>query len=262
MSIEIHGVQAVEKLRRAGEAAAATLARIGERLRPGISTKQIDLWVREHTREQGGRPSQLGYHGFPASVCTSRNEVVCHGVPNERDVLVDGDIVNVDVTTELDGYHGDTSATFLIGEVSRERAELVEVARRCRDAGISVVREGARLGDIGAAIVELAKAHGYSVVQEYCGHGIGRSMHAAPQVSHVGVRGSGPRLRAGMAITIEPMINLGTRHVRLLPDEWTVVTEDGKPSAQFEHTLVVTRAGAEIMTKLPARQSDSRSPLP
>lgn len=251
MSIEIHGVEAVEKMRRAGRAAAATLAHVGERLRAGISTKQIDLWVREHTKSLGGRPSQLGYHGFPASVCTSRNEVVCHGIPNERDVLVDGDIVNVDVTTELDGYHGDTSATFAIGEVSKERLDLLEVARRCRDAGISVVRDGARLGDIGAAIVELAKAHGYGVVQEYCGHGIGRSMHAAPQVSHVGVRGVGPRLRAGMAITIEPMINLGTRHVRLLPDEWTVVTDDGRPSAQFEHTIVVTRAGAEIMTKLP-----------
>jgi methionyl aminopeptidase len=165
-------------------------------------------------------------------------------------MLEPGDIVNVDVTTNLDGYHGDTSATFVIGEASAEARKLVDVARRCRDAGVAVVREGARLGDIGAAIEELAKKEGMSVVTELGGHGIGRSMHADPHVPHTGRRGSGLRLRAGMAITIEPMVNLGGAAVRFLDDGWTVVTEDGSLSAQFEHSLVVTRDGCEITTLL------------
>jgi methionyl aminopeptidase len=251
MSVEIHGPRAREALRRAGRAAAATLAHVAGRLAAGVSTADIDRWVREDTSRRGGRPSQLGYHGFPAAVCTSRNQVVCHGIPRPDVILEAGDIVNVDVTTDLDGWHGDTSATFLVGEVDAERRRLVDVARRCRDAGVAVVRDGARLGDIGAAISEIARGEGFSVVTAFGGHGIGRTMHAPPHVSHAGVAGTGMRLRAGMALTIEPMINMGSPHVRTLDDGWTVVTEDGLPSAQFEHTVLVLEDGCEVLT-LPA----------
>ncbi|UQA60657.1 type I methionyl aminopeptidase [Polyangium aurulentum] len=250
MAIEIHGNGAIERLRRAGRAAAETLALVGTRIRPGITTAQIDAWVREDTARRGGRPSQLGYHGFPAAVCTSRNEVVCHGIPRPDVVLENGDIVNVDVTTELDGYHGDTSATFIVGDASAEARHVVDVARRCRDAGVAVVREGARFGDIGAAIEELARREGCAIVREYGGHGIGRKMHQSPHVHHTGARGTGPRFRIGMAFTIEPMVNLGTEDVRRLPDGWTVVTADGRLSAQFEHTVLVTPDGHEVLTAL------------
>ncbi|MEO7329889.1 MAG: type I methionyl aminopeptidase, partial [Minicystis sp.] len=206
MAIEIFGPRHLGALRRAGRAAAGTLAAVATRLQPGVSTADIDRWVREDTARRGGTPSQLGYKGFPAAVCTSRNHVVCHGIPKPSERLAPGDIVNVDVTTCLDGFHGDTSATFCIGEPSPEARRLVEVARRCRDAGVAVVREGARLGDIGAAIEALARAEGCSVVRELGGHGIGRVMHAAPHVAHFGERGTGLRLRAGMCFTIEPMI--------------------------------------------------------
>ncbi|WP_224365025.1 type I methionyl aminopeptidase [Hyalangium versicolor] len=255
MSIPLFKGTEVERLRLAGQAAAGTLAFIAERLAPGVTTGQIDAWVREDTARRGGKPSQLGYHGFPASVCTSRNQVVCHGIPQADEQLVPGDIVNVDVTTCLNGFHGDTSATFLIGEVSAEARHLVDVARRCRDAGIAVVRHGAKLGDIGAAIDELARAEGCSVVKEYGGHGIGHQMHGPPHVSHVGQRGTGITLRSGMVITIEPMVNLGRPGIRMLPDGWTVVTADGSLSAQFEHTILVTREGCEVLTRLPAAAS-------
>jgi len=235
-------------MRRAGRAAAATLVHVAERLAAGVTTAEIDAWVREDTARRGGQPSQLGYHGFPAAVCTSRNSVVCHGIPSTQDRLQPGDIVNVDVTTLLEGFHGDTSATFCIGEVSPEARHLVDVSRRCRDAGVAVVRHGVRLGDIGAAIEELARAEGCSVVRDYGGHGIGKFMHGPPQVMHVGPRGQGVKLKAGMAITIEPMVNLGGPDVKLLSDGWTVVTADGSLSAQFEHTLLVTRDGCEILT--------------
>jgi methionyl aminopeptidase len=252
MNVEILAPRELPLLRRAGLAAAATLAHVAARLQPGVATAEIDGWVREHTRTLGGKPSQLGYHGFPAAVCTSRNEVVCHGIPNRDAVLAPGDLVNVDVTTNLGGYHGDTSATFLIGEVSPEARHVTDVARRCRDAGIAVVREGARLGDVGAAIAELAAREGCSVVREFGGHGIGRAMHMAPHVAHYGARGAGLRLKAGMAFTIEPMINLGRPEVRVLDDGWTVVTADGSLSAQFEHTVLVTADGCEVLTPLPS----------
>ncbi len=248
MNVEIFGVTEIAGLRRAGAVAAATLALVGDRLRAGITTAAIDGWVREHTKALGGTPSQLGYKGFPAAVCTSRNHVVCHGIPRRDEVLMPGDIVNVDVTTNLGGFHGDTSATFAIGDVSPEAGHVVDVALRCRDAGIAVIRDGARLGDIGAAIAELAAQEGCSVVREFGGHGIGRKMHMDPHVSHVGTRGTGLRLRAGMVFTVEPMINLGAPEVRVLEDGWTVVTADGSLSAQFEHTVRVTRDGFEILT--------------
>jgi methionyl aminopeptidase len=252
VAFELFGPSEQAALRRAGRAAAGTLAHVAARLGPGVSTADIDAWVRADTARRGGTPSQLGYQGFPAAVCTSRNHVVCHGIPRPEERLAPGDIVNVDVTTCLGGFHGDTSATFFVGEPSPEARHVVEVARRCRDAGIAAVREGARLGDIGAAIVELAHAEGCSVVRELGGHGIGRVMHAAPHVAHHGRRGSGARLRAGMVFTIEPMINLGGREVRFLDDGWTVVTADGSLSAQFEHTVLVTREGCEVLTAEPA----------
>lgn len=249
MAIELFGPREQAALRVAGRVAAETLRTVGARLAAGIDTATIDAWVRADTAARGGRPSQLGYKGFPASVCTSKNEVVCHGVPSTKVRLVDGDIVNVDVTTHIGGFHGDTSATFFIGTPSPEARHVVEVARRCRDAGIAEVREGARIGDIGAAIDELARAEGCSVVRDFGGHGIGRQMHAAPHIAHTGRRGSGLRLKAGMAFTIEPMVNLGTAEVRMLDDGWTVVTADGAWSAQFEHTLLVTRTGCEVLTR-------------
>ena len=253
MSIEILGPREILSMRRAGQAAAATLAFVGLRLRPGVSTEAIDRWVREHTRRLGGVPSQLGHEGFPAAVCTSRNDVVCHGIPRHRETIVSGDIINVDVTTKLGGHHGDTSATFVVGEPSKEARHVVDVARRARDAAIAVVRDGARLGDIGETVEELARAEGCSVVREFGGHGIGREMHMEPHVAHTGRRGTGLRLRAGMALTIEPMINLGSSDVRVLDDGWTVVTADGTLSAQFEHTVLVTRGGCEILTRSPDR---------
>jgi methionyl aminopeptidase len=265
MSIEIFGPAQRALLRNAGRVAAETLAHVGARLAPGVTTADIDRWVREDTARRGGTPSQLGYKGFPAAVCTSRNEVVCHGIPRSSVVLGPGDIVNVDVTTGLDGFHGDTSATFFIGEPSPEARRLVDVARRCRDVGISVVRDGVRLGDIGAAIEELARREGCSVVHELGGHGIGRVMHAAPHVAHHGQRGTGIRLKAGMAITIEPMVNLGKRQVRFLDDGWTVVTADGSLSAQFEHTLLVTREGCEVLTALTDEETSAvphEAPVP
>ena len=252
MGIPLMKDREIEHLRRAGRVAAETLAHVGAKLAPGVATADIDAWVREDTARRGGTPSQLGYKGFPASVCTSRNHVVCHGIPRRDERLAPGDIVNVDVTTCLNGFHGDTSATFLIGEVSAEARHLVDVARRCRDAGMAVVRHGAKLGDIGAAIDELARAEGCSVVREFGGHGIGHQMHGPPHVSHVGKRGTGISLRSGMVITIEPMVNLGRPDVRILGDGWTVVTEDGSLSAQFEHTVLVTREGYEVLTPAPA----------
>lgn len=250
MTIEIHGAAARERMRRAGRAAAETLAHVAARVVAGVTTAEIDAWVRADTARRGGRPSQLGYKGFPAAVCTSRNSVVCHGIPRADEVLASGDIVNVDVTTELDGYHGDTSMTVLVGTPSADARHVVDVARRCLDAGVAAVRPGARLGDIGEAIDALARSEGCSVVRDYGGHGIGRRMHMDPHVAHVGPGGRGPRLRPGMTFTIEPMVNLGRAEVRVLEDRWTVVTADGSLSAQFEHTVLVTEHGCEVLTAL------------
>ncbi len=221
---------------------------MGARLKPGVSTADIDAWVREDTAAHRARPSQLGYHGFPAAVCTSRNEVVCHGVPRADELLCAGDIINVDVTSELCGWHGDTSATFCIGEVSPEALHLVETTRRALEAGLAVVRPGATLGDLGAAIQALAEGAGCSVVTDWGGHGIGKKMHLPPHVAHVGRPGEGLVLREGMTFTIEPMLTLGSPETHTLDDGWTVVTTDGRWSAQFEHTVLVTRRGHEVLT--------------
>lgn len=239
-------------LRRACAAAAATLAHVGALLHSGMSTGDIDRIVREDTRRRGGRPSPLGYHGFPAAVCTSRNEVVCHGIPSPDERLEDGDILNVDVTTCRDGFHGDTSQTFFIGNPGIEARHVVETAARCLQAGLQAIRPGAQLGDVGWAIQRVAESAGCSIVRDYCGHGIGRRMHQPPEVPHVGRPGTGLVLRAGMAFTVEPMVNLGDPRTRLEADGWRVVTADGRLSAQFEHTVLVTTEGCEILTVPPA----------
>jgi methionyl aminopeptidase len=257
MAIELFGERERAAMRRAGAVAAATLAHVTAQVRAGMTTADVDALVREDTSRRGGTPSQLGYNGFPAAVCTSVNEVVCHGIPSGDVRLVDGDIVNVDVTTCFEGFHGDTSRMVLVGEPSPEARHVVETARRCLHAGIAVVRPRARLGDLGAAIVEVAQQAGCSVVRDYGGHGIGRTMHADPHVSHVGRKGQGLRLRAGMCFTIEPMVNLGGALTETTDDGWTVVTKDRSLSAQFEHTVLVTRDGVEVLTTPPTSDAPS-----
>jgi methionyl aminopeptidase len=255
VDIEIFGVDAYPALRRAGRVAAATLRSVTRRVRAGVSSADIDAWVREDTRLRGGRPSQLGFRPakdhppFPCAVCVSIDDVVCHGVPSTRVRLRDGQIVNIDVTTEIGGFHGDTSRTVLVGDGTPDARRVVAVAERALAAGIAAVRPGARLGDIGAAIQELVEAAGCSVVRDYAGHGIGRRMHCEPQVPHHGRRGTGLRLKPGMVFTIEPMVNLGGPEVELDADGWTVRTRDGSLSAQFEHTVLVTREGVEVLTR-------------
>lgn len=238
----------LQQMHRAGRAAAATLAAAGRLLRPGLRADALDRFVRDDTRARGGVPSQLGFHGFPASLCVSPNHVVCHGIPTAAMELVDGDIVNLDVTTCLGGWHGDTSATFFVGTPSPEARHLVDTARRCRDAGVAAVRPGAPLRVIGEAIEALARREGCSVVAHFGGHGIGRAMHEPPFVAHVAETAEDVVLREGMTFTVEPMINLGGAAVRTLEDGWTVVTADGKLSAQFEHTVAVGPDGPIILT--------------
>jgi methionyl aminopeptidase len=249
-AIEIMTPSMLGRMREACQLAADTLVMVGEHLKPGITTDDINVLVHDYTIKHGAYPSPLNYNGFPKSVCTSVNEVVCHGIPGKR-VLNDGDIINVDVTSYLpakNGYHGDTSATFYVGTPSDAAKRVVEIARHSLELGIAEVREGARIGDIGAAIQAYAEGQGCSVVRDYVGHGIGREFHTAPQVPHYGTRGSGKRLKAGMVFTIEPMINIGHFACELLEDDWTVVTADGSLSAQFEHTIVVTKNGCEVLT--------------
>ncbi len=251
MATDIKSMKEIEAMRVAGRLAAETLLVVGEHLRVGMTTDEINAIVHEDTLKRGARPAPLNYRGFPKSVCTSINHVVCHGIP-DKTALKSGDIINVDVTSIYEGFHGDTSATFYIGKPSAEALRVVEVARRALHLGIDQVREGARLGDIGAAIQEYVEAQGCSVVRDFVGHGIGRRFHEDPQVKHYGRRGSGERLKAGMIFTIEPMVNLGGFEVIVDPDDkWTVTTADGSLSAQFEHTCLVTKQGVEILTKRP-----------
>ena len=235
-------------MRESCRLAARTLEHIAGYVKPGVSTEEINAVAHEFIRSHGAYPSPLNYHGFPKSVCTSPNEVICHGIPADDVVLKDGDILNVDVTTYFKKFHGDTNRTFLVGDVAPEVRKLVEITHECMMLGIEAVRPGAHLGDIGHAIQTHAEKHGYSVVRDYCGHGIGYEFHEDPQVLHYGKPGTGIELREGMTFTIEPMINMGTATSRVLEDGWTVVTRDGKHSAQFEHTLCVTADGVEIMT--------------
>ncbi len=238
----------IEIMRESCVLAARTLQLLEGKIYPGMNTEEINRIVHEYIVGHGAYPSPLNYHGFPKSVCTSPNQVVCHGIPDPSVVLQDGDIVNVDVTTYFKRFHGDTNRTFLVGEVRPEVRKLVDTTYECMMRGIEAVRPGGRLGDIGHAIQTLAEASGYSVVREYCGHGIGYEFHEDPQVLHYGKPGTGIRLEPGMTFTIEPMINMGAAPTTVLEDGWTVLTRDGSWSAQFEHTILVTDDGYEIMT--------------
>ncbi|MCB9657255.1 MAG: type I methionyl aminopeptidase [Sandaracinaceae bacterium] len=241
-------------MRRAGRAAAQTLARAAASVRAGLTTGEIDALVARDTKERGGRCAQyhyrVGRQVFPAHVCTSVNEVVCHGIPGPR-ALRDGDIVNVDVTTELRGWHGDTSRTLRVGTPGPDAAHVVDVAERALAVGIAAVRPGATLHELGAAIEAFVQREGCSVVRDFGGHGIGRQMHMAPHVPHHACSTPGPQLVPGMCFTVEPMVCLGAPHVRVLADGWTVVTADGRLSAQAEHTLLVTEDGVEVLTRAP-----------
>ena len=244
----------LEKMRAAGRLAAQLLDYLEPMVQPGISTFSLNEAAAQWTADHGAKSAPLGYapNGqppFPRSICTSVNTVVCHGIPNSKHVLKDGDIINIDVTPILDGYHGDTSRTFYVGTPSAIARKLVEVTRESMMRGIAEIKPGARVGDIGAAIQAYAESNGLSVVRELVGHGVGREFHTEPQIPHFGKRGTGLKLRPGMVFTVEPMLNLGGHKVKVLSDQWTVVTRDNSLSAQFEHTVAVTSTGVEILTR-------------
>ncbi|MFC0220680.1 methionyl aminopeptidase [Pseudochelatococcus lubricantis] len=249
--IIIYGPDAFVGMRKAGQAAAVCLDLLTDFIKPGVTTAQIDELVASYGEEHGYLPAQLLYRGFRHTCCTSINHVVCHGQPNDKP-LRDGDIVNVDVTFIVDGWYGDSSRMYFIGEVSRKAQRLVEVTYESLVRGIAAVKPGATLGDIGAAIQEYAEGERCSVVRDFCGHGVGRSFHEAPSVLHYGRRGEGAKLQQGMIFTIEPMINLGRPHVKVLSDGWTAVTRDRSLTAQFEHAVGVTETGCEVFTTSPA----------
>ncbi|MBK4738216.1 type I methionyl aminopeptidase [Noviherbaspirillum pedocola] len=253
MSIKLKNDKQIAQMRVAGALAAEVLEMIREHVVPGVSTEELDQRCNEYIRKvQKATPANVGYHGFPKTLCTSVNGVVCHGIPSEREVLKDGDIVNIDVTVIKDGWHGDTSRMYFVGAPRPEAKRLVDTTFEAMMAGIAAVRPGARLGDVGHAIQKLAEAAGYSVVREYCGHGIGRVYHEEPQVLHYGRPNTGLVLQKGMTFTVEPMINAGKPGVRQLDDGWTVITADGSLSAQWEHMIAVTADGAEILTPWPS----------
>ena len=252
MSTLIKTAEEIDKMRVAGRLAAEVLTMIGEHVKVGVSTETLNQICHDYiVNVQGAIPAPLNYRGFPKSICTSVNQVICHGIPSEKKILKDGDIINVDVTVIKDGYHGDTSKMFFVGQPSILAQRLVRVTQECLYKSLALVRPGCTLGDIGAVIQQHAQANRYSVVREYCGHGIGKVFHEEPQILHYGKAGEGMALQAGMTFTIEPMINAGTHHTKLLPDEWTVVTKDHKLSAQWEHTILVTETGVEILTARP-----------
>lgn len=257
MKITIKSEQDIEMMRIAGRLAAEVLQVVAPFVKAGVSTAELDRICYEHiVQVQQAIPANVGYKGFPATVCTSVNNVICHGIPSPAKILKDGDIVNIDVTVIKNGWHGDTSRMYFVGEPSVKAKRLVDVTRQALFAGIRKVRPGATLGDIGHAIQSLVEAERFSVVREYCGHGIGQIYHDDPQVLHYGQPGTGVRLEKGMTFTIEPMVNEGARHTRLMPDGWTVVTRDRSLSAQWEHTVAVTDDGVEILTRLPGDDND------
>ncbi len=245
-------------MRQAGRLAAKLLDHLKPMVKPGVSTQELNDEAEKWTKAHGAISAPLGYHDFPKSICTSVNEVVCHGIPNPKQILREGDIINIDVTPILEGYHGDTSKTFFVGTPSPTAKKLVEVTYECMMRGIAAVKPGGRIGDIGAAIQEYAEGNGFSVVRDFVGHGVNRIFHTAPQIPHYGTRGKGKRLRPGMVFTIEPMINEGTWEVEILADKWTALTKDRKLSAQFEHTVAVTTEGVEILT-LPEEEAQIKS---
>ena len=248
MSVQIKDKNAIAKMRVAGKLAAEVLDMIAEHVVAGISTEELDQICHDYiVNVQQAIPAPLNYHGFPKSICTSTNHVICHGIPSKK-ILKTGDIINIDITVIKDGYHGDTSKMFIVGEVPLRVKSLCNVARIAMLAGIKQVKPGATLGDIGNSIQTIVEQNKFSVVREYCGHGIGLDFHESPQVLHYGKPGTGLVLESGMIFTIEPMINIGKRHIRTLPDGWTVVTKDKSLSAQWEHTILVTDNGYEVLT--------------
>lgn len=248
MAVSIKSLDEIEKMRVAGQLAADVLTMITPYVQEGISTDELNTICHNYiVHEQQAIPAPLNYNGFPKSICTSINEVVCHGIPGS-DRLIDGDIINIDVTVIKDGFHGDTSKMFCIGSLTDDAEHLVNVARECLFIGIELVKPGTHLGDIGSAIQQHAEQNYCSVVRDYCGHGIGRLFQEEPEVLHYGTPGTGEILQPGMTFTIEPMINLGKHHTRLMKDNWTVITKDLSLSAQWEHTLLVTETGVEILT--------------
>ncbi|MBD2138913.1 type I methionyl aminopeptidase [Anabaena sp. FACHB-1237] len=247
-TIVILSQREIAKMRRAGSLAAQLLQHLEPLVQPGVSTLELNDEAERWTKAHNAKSAPLGYKGFPKSICTSVNEVICHGIPNAKQILKDGDIINIDVTPIVDGYHGDTSKTFIVGNAPPKVQKLVEVTEKCLYLGIAEVKPGAKIGDIGAAIQEYAESFGFSVVREFVGHGISNVFHTAPDIPHFGVRGKGKKLRPGMVFTIEPMINEGTHESKMLADGWTAVTRDRKLSAQFEHTVAVTEDGVEILT--------------
>ena len=248
--IKLHGPAAFEGMRKAGRLTAEVLDTLVEHVRPGVTTEFLDNLVFDFAISHGAFPAPLDYRGYRKSICTSINHVVCHGIP-ERKPLREGDIVNIDVTLILDGWHGDSSRMYLVGDVSRRAQRLVEVTYEALMRGIAAVKPGATTGDIGAAIQDYAESERCSVVRDFCGHGVGRLFHDEPNILHYGRRGEGVTLKPGMFFTIEPMINLGRPHVKILSDGWTAVTRDRSMSAQFEHTIGVTETGHEIFTLSP-----------
>ncbi len=251
MTVSIKTPEEIEKMRIAGRLAADVLHMIAPYVQPGITTGELNRLCHDYiVNVQQAIPAPLNYHGFPKSICTSLNHQVCHGIPGDK-VLKSGDIVNIDITVIKDAYHGDTSKMFFVGEPSVVAKRVTRISYECMRIGIEMVRPGVRLGDLGHAIQNHAESNNCSVVREYCGHGIGRVFHEDPQVLHYGTPGTGLALEPGMTFTIEPMINAGKRHVKLLPDGWTVVTKDRSLSAQWEHTILVTDSGVEVLTKRP-----------
>jgi len=245
----IQTAEELEKMRIAGRLAAEVLEMIEPYVVPGVTTGELDRICHDYmVNEQKVIPAPLNYRGFPKSICTSINQVVCHGIPSEKKKLKDGDIVNLDITVIKDGYYGDTSKMFCVGNVADHARRLVQVAQECLYKGISVVRPGVRLGDIGHVIQQHAESHFYSVVRDYCGHGIGTEFHREPQILHFGRPSTGMLIKEGMTFTIEPMVNAGRHHTKVKKDGWTVETRDGRLSAQWEHTLAVTADGVEVLT--------------
>jgi methionyl aminopeptidase len=250
-AIKLHGPEAFAAMRKAGQLAAAALDMIGPFVEPGVTTEELDERVLEFALDNGAVPAPLNYRGFPKSICTSINHVVCHGIPGPKP-LREGDIVNIDVTLIVDGWHGDTSRMYAVGAISRRAERLIEVTYEALRLGVAQARPGNTIGHIGAAIQEFAEKERCSVVKDFCGHGLGRVFHDRPNILHYGERGEGVVMEPGMLFTIEPMINLGKAHVKVLADGWTAVTRDRELSAQFEHTIGVTETGVEVFTHSPA----------
>ncbi|HEX5361773.1 MAG TPA: type I methionyl aminopeptidase [Fluviicoccus sp.] len=252
MTVSLKTPDEIEKMRVAGRLAADVLMMIGPFVKAGVTTEELDRICHDYiVNVQQAIPAPLNYKGFPKSICTSVNHVVCHGIPSEKKVLKNGDIINIDITVIKDDYHGDTSKMFVVGEGSVLANRLVKVTQECLYRALATVKAGSRTGDIGAAIQKHAEANRFSVVREYCGHGIGKVFHEEPQILHYGKAGDGLTLKAGMIFTIEPMINAGVWQTKLLPDGWTAVTKDHKLSAQWEHTILVTETGVEVLTARP-----------